>query len=81
MDKTILTILISISIALLIITNINLISTSNSFDATVQTAKSQLDQSDKGLVNIPHPDYRIAVILSLTSLIIGIGMGWILFKD
>jgi len=80
MKESALFVLVSISIILLVLTNIHIIKTSTSFEATVQTAKSQLDQSEKGIVNIPQPDYRIATVLSITSFLVGIGIGWAIFR-
>lgn len=81
MKENILIILVSLSLVLLILTNIHIIKTQNTFDATMQTIKGQLEQSEKGIATISQPNYRLTVILSLISLAIGVGTGWILFKN
>ncbi|RLG12946.1 MAG: hypothetical protein DRN71_05555 [Candidatus Nanohalarchaeota archaeon] len=81
MKENILIILVSLSLVLLIMTNIHLIKTQSSFDATMQTIKGQLDQSKRGIATITQPNYQLTVILSLISLAVGVGTGWILFKN
>ena len=80
MKETALIIIVSLSIVVMVLTDLQLIKTQNSFYSTMQTIKGQLDQSEKGIVNVPEPDYGMATIMSFVSFATGIGVGWLFFR-
>jgi hypothetical protein len=69
--------LVSVAIIVLVISNVILIKQQNEYQQMLQTIRQQLEQSQKGLVSVNQPDYRIAMVFSICSLIIGIGIGFI----
>lgn len=75
MKETILITLVIFATIFLILTNLHLIFQQLNFQSSLQIIKNQLNQAEKALVNIPQPDYTLAIILSICSLIIGIGIG------
>jgi len=80
MKEAALLVFVVLSIVLFGLTNIHLMEAQQGLSSSLQTVKIQLEWSERGIVSIPEPNYRLVVVLSIISFVSGTGAGWLLFR-